>query len=163
MLISSSNPSIGFIEESRKQVLKTGPLQRVWVFDRLLILSSDLEFNEQVLSSQEHLVKHQVYKILGQWLGNGLLLSDGKVWHQRRKIITPTFHFSILEQFVEVFDQQSNICVQCLEQKADGVGTFDVYPFICLAALDIIAETAMGTKVDAQLADSTPYAEAVNE
>lgn len=154
---------IGFIEECRKQVLKIGQLQRVWVFNRLLILSSDLEFNEQILSSQEHLVKHQVYKILGQWLGNGLLLSDGKVWHQRRKIITPTFHFSILEQFVEVFDQQSNICVQCLEQKADGVSTFDVYPFICLAALDIIAETAMGTKVDAQLTERTPYAEAVNE
>ncbi|KAH8398726.1 hypothetical protein KR222_001291, partial [Zaprionus bogoriensis] len=153
----------GFIEESRRQVEKTGTLQRVWVFDRLLILSSDLEFNEQMLTSQDHLVKHQVYKILGQWLGNGLLLSDGKVWHQRRKIITPTFHFSILEQFVEVFDLQSNICVDRLEQKADAVSVFDVGPFICLAALDIIAETAMGTKVNAQQAESTPYAAAVNE
>jgi len=109
------------------------------VFNRLLIMSGDAEFNEQLLSSQEHLVKHPVYKVLGQWLGNGLLLSDGKVWHQRRKIITPTFHFSILEQFVEVFDQQSNICVQRLAQKANGE-TFDVYRNICAAALDIIAE-----------------------
>lgn len=127
-----------------------------------MITSSDVEFNEQVLASQEHLVKHQVYKVLGQWLGNGLLLSDGKVWYQRRKIITPTFHFSILEQFVEVFDLQSNLCVQRLEQRANGE-TFDVYPFVCLAALDIIAETAMGTKVNAQLAESTPYANAVTE
>lgn len=143
-------------------MLKFGHLQRVWIFNRLLIMSGDAELNEQLLSSQEHLVKHPVYKVLGQWLGNGLLLSDGKVWHQRRKIITPTFHFSILEQFVEVFDQQSNICVQRLAQKANG-DTFDVYRSICAAALDIIAETAMGTKIYAQANESTPYAEAVNE
>ncbi|EDW69010.2 cytochrome P450 4d8 isoform X1 [Drosophila virilis] len=156
------NPK-SFIRESRKQVEKHGNLQRVWILNRLLITSSDTEFNEQLLFSQEHLVKHQLYQLLGQWLGNGLLLSHGRVWHQRRKIITPTFHFSILEQFVEVFDQQSSICIQRLQQRADGQTCFDVYPFICLAALDIIAETAMGTKVNAQLAESTPYANAVNE
>ncbi|XP_017039561.1 cytochrome P450 4d8 [Drosophila ficusphila] len=151
-----------FLKLGRQYVTEFGHLQRVWVFNRLLIMSGDAELNEQLLSSQEHLVKHPVYKVLGQWLGNGLLLSDGKVWHQRRKIITPTFHFSILEQFVEVFDQQSNICVQRLAQKANGE-EFDVYRNICAAALDIIAETAMGTKIYAQANESTPYAEAVNE
>ncbi|KAH8270580.1 hypothetical protein KR018_012042, partial [Drosophila ironensis] len=154
--------SSAFLNRSREYVRRWGLLQRVWVFNRLLIMSADAEFNEQLLSSQEHLVKHPVYRLLGQWLGNGLLLSDGKVWHQRRKIITPTFHFSILEQFVEVFDQQSNVCVQNLAPKANGE-VFDVYRHICLAALDIIAETAMGTKICAQSNESTPYAEAVNE
>ncbi|XP_022214225.2 cytochrome P450 4d8 [Drosophila obscura] len=151
-----------FLNVCRANIDKYGNLQRVWVLNRLLIISADAEFNEQLLGSQEHLVKHPVYRVLGQWLGNGLLLSDGKVWHQRRKIITPTFHFSILEQFVEVFDQQSNICVERLSPRANG-RTFDVYRPICMAALDIIAETAMGTKIHAQAADSTPYAEAVNE
>ncbi|EDV97038.1 cytochrome P450 4d8 [Drosophila grimshawi] len=156
------NPK-SFLSEAKKNLEKLGRLQRIWIFNRLQIVSSDVEFSEQVLANQEHLVKHTVYKLLGQWLGNGLLLSDGKVWHQRRKIITPAFHFSILDQFVEVFDQQSTICIKRLEQKADGKTIFDVYPFICMAALDIIAETAMGTKVNAQLAESTPYANAVNE
>ncbi|KAH8302751.1 hypothetical protein KR044_010524, partial [Drosophila immigrans] len=152
------------IKTSIEQVRNKGTLQRAWVMNRLLIMSCDVEFNEQLLSSQEHLVKLPAYLVLGQWLGNGLLLSDGKAWHQRRKIITPTFHFTILEQFVEVFDQQSNICILRLQQQADGVTSFDVYPFICLAALDIIAETAMGTKVNAQRAEQiTPYANAVNE
>ncbi|KAH8365889.1 hypothetical protein KR093_006911, partial [Drosophila rubida] len=153
-----------FLKRSAEQVRKRGKLQRVWALGRLIIMSSDVEFNEQLLASQEHLVKLPAYLVLRQWLGNGLLLSDGKAWHKRRKIITPTFHFSILEQFVEVFDQQSNICIERLQQQADGSTTFDVYPFICLAALDIIAETAMGTKVNAQRADNiTPYANAVNE
>lgn len=154
--------SIAFLKKTKEYSRRWGDLQRVWVFNRLLIMSANPEFNEQLLTSQEHLVKHPVYRVLGQWLGNGLLLSDGKVWHQRRKIITPTFHFSILEQFVEVFDQQSNVCVQRLAQKANGE-VFDVYKNVCLAALDIIAETAMGTKIYAQSKESTPYAEAVNE
>ncbi|XP_034109440.1 cytochrome P450 4d8 [Drosophila albomicans] len=162
-LMCKLNPKT-FIKTSHEQVKKLGTLQRAWVLNRLLIVSCDVEFNEQLLASQEHLVKLPAYMVLGQWLGNGLLLSDGKAWHQRRKIITPTFHFAILEQFVEVFDQQSNICVQRLQQKADGSSIFDVYPFICLATLDIIAETAMGTKVNAQMADQmTPYVNAVNE
>ncbi|BFF97767.1 cytochrome P450 4d8 [Drosophila madeirensis] len=151
-----------FLKVSRENMGKYGNLQRVWILNRLLVMSADPEINEQLLGSQEHLVKHPVYRVLGQWLGNGLLLSDGKVWHQRRKIITPTFHFSILEQFVEVFDHQSNICVERLAPRANG-RTFDVYRHICKAALDIIAETAMGTKIHAQAADSSPYAEAVSE
>ncbi|KAH8380304.1 hypothetical protein KR009_009855, partial [Drosophila setifemur] len=156
------NPFPAFLKLSREYVARWGGLQRVWVFNRMLVMSADAEFNEQLLSSQEHLVKHPVYRVLGQWLGNGLLLSDGKVWHQRRKIITPTFHFSILEQFVEVFDQQSNVCVQRLGKRANGE-IFDIYHHICLAALDIIAETAMGTKIYAQSNERTPYADAVDK
>ncbi|XP_030380365.1 cytochrome P450 4d8 [Scaptodrosophila lebanonensis] len=161
-LILTANQK-NFFDISRKHVSKYGRIVKVWIFHRLLIFSVDVELSEQLLSSQTHLVKHPVYKTLAQWLGNGLLLSDGRTWHQRRKIITPTFHFKILEQFVEVFDQQSSTCIERLAERADGLTAFNVHPYICLAALDIIAETAMGTKVYAQTAESTPYAKAVNE
>ena len=66
-------------------------------------------------------------------------MSDGRKWHSRRRIITPTFHFKILEEFVEVFDQQSDILVQRLAKEAEAQRTFDVFPYVCLAALDVIA------------------------
>jgi cytochrome P450 family 4 len=92
------------------------------------------------------------------------LTSTGKKWSQRRKIITPTFHFKILEEFIETFDRQSDILVDKLRhkmQKSNGK-PFDVYPFITLCALDVICESAMGTTVDAQQGNSD-YAKAVNE
>ena len=110
-----------------------------WAFNRLIVASSDLELNEQIFTSQQHIVKHRHYKILGSWLGTGLLMSDGKKWFSRRKIITPTFHFKILDQFVEVFDQQSQVFVKKLEERANGSSSFDVAPYVCLATLDIIA------------------------
>ncbi|ALC43310.1 Cyp316a1 [Drosophila busckii] len=154
-----------FLQESRKHLAQLGALQRLWVFNRLVIMSSDQEFNTQLLASTESscLVKHELYQLMKPWLGNGLLLSSGRQWQQRRKIITPTFHFGILEQFVEVFDQQSNICVQRLAEQADGKTAFDVHSYVCAAALDIIAETAMGTKIYAQQAKRTPYADAVHD
>lgn len=61
----------------------------------------------------------------------------GKKWHQRRKVITPAFHFKILEQFIEVFDRQGKVFVETLlkykpEQKVE------LYPIIALYALDVI-------------------------
>uniref|UniRef100_A0A0K8UYY9 Cytochrome P450 4d2 n=1 Tax=Bactrocera latifrons TaxID=174628 RepID=A0A0K8UYY9_BACLA len=140
-----------------------GSIIAAWVANRVGVSSIDLELNEQLLASPQHITKHFNYTILRQWLGTGLLLSDGRKWFVRRKIITPAFHFKILEQFVEVFDQQSTILLSCLAKKADGRNVFDVYPFVCLAALDIIAETAMGTKMGAQTDARSEYALAVKK
>lgn len=71
------------------------------------------------------------------WLGTGLLTSTGQKWINRRKIITPAFHFNILEDFVEVFDKQSSI----LEEKLrvhEGLGEFNVFPLTALCALDVV-------------------------
>ncbi|XP_054084350.1 cytochrome P450 4d8-like isoform X1 [Zeugodacus cucurbitae] len=151
------------LEYVSKMHERYGSMVTAWVANRISVSSIDLELNEQILVSQQHIVKHLNYKMLRQWLGTGLLLSDGRKWFARRKIITPAFHFKILEQFVEVFEQQSTILLRCLAKKADGCTAFDVYPFVCLAALDIIAETAMGTKVGAQTNERTEYALAVNK
>lgn len=53
-------------------------------------------------------------------------------------MITPTFHFKILESFVQVFENKSDILVQKLEKHASTNQVFDIYPNITLCALDII-------------------------
>ncbi|XP_075163187.1 uncharacterized protein LOC142235815 [Haematobia irritans] len=143
--------------------VKYGYMLKLWMLHRLIVVSADPEMNEQILSSTTHISKHHLYGVLHQWLGNGLLISDGHKWHSRRKIITPTFHFKILEQFLDVFHQQSEVFVNCLASKADGVTVFNVYPYVCAATLDIIAETAMGTKVMAQTDINMEYTKAVHE
>lgn len=67
-------------------------------FDDGAIIVSDPKVAEYILTSQKNLDKTEDYNFLVRWLGTGLLISTGKKWHQRRKIITPTFHFKILEQ-----------------------------------------------------------------
>lgn len=55
----------------------------------------------------------------------------------RRKIITPAFHFSILEDFVSIFDKHSSILVEKL-RKYEDQGDFDIFPLTALCTLDII-------------------------
>ncbi|XP_013104443.2 cytochrome P450 4d8 [Stomoxys calcitrans] len=140
-----------------------GNLFRMWIFNRLIIMSADIEFTEQILASTTHITKVSTYDMLHQWLGNGLLTSHGKKWHSRRKIITPTFHFKILEEFLEIFDRQSTILLECLEEKADGQSIIDVHPYMSLFTLDVIVETAMGIQVNAQVNKTNEYILAVKE
>ena len=65
------------------------------------------------------------------------LCSTGEKWQTRRKLITPSFHFKILSDFLTVFNEQSQIMVAKLEQKA-GNGEFNIFQDITLCALDII-------------------------
>lgn len=127
---------IDFIRGNRQ---KYGPLYRVWLLNQLAVFCCDPADVEVLLSSSQYIKKNNFYDLLHTWLGTGLLVSNGRKWHSRRKIITPTFHFKILEQFVEIFDQQSSVLVKKLEQYADGKTVLNIAPLLCLMALDIIA------------------------
>lgn len=55
------------------------------------------------------------------------LISDEK-WHTRRKILTPSFHFNILQQFTPTFFEKSKKLVDELDGLVDK--TIDVIPLI---------------------------------
>lgn len=128
-----------------------------------MLIICDVKYFEVILGSPNFIKKAFIYDMLSDWLGDGLLLSHSSKWHSKRKLLTPTYHFKILERFVEVFDQQSRVLVKRLHTLADGKTAHNMFPIVCLTALDIITETAMGVKVNAQDHPEFPYAKAVKE
>jgi len=52
-------------------------------------------------------------------------------------MITPAFHFKILEDYVEVFLENSKILINKLQKEVGSKG-FDIYPYITRCSLDII-------------------------
>ncbi|KAJ1530819.1 hypothetical protein ONE63_005666 [Megalurothrips usitatus] len=128
-------------------------LFRTWIGPYAEINLKEPEQVETILSSSKHITKSNAYRFLHPWLGTGLLTSTGNKWHTHRKMITPTFHFKILEAFHDVFVEKCEILARKLAKVADGKTEFDMYPFITHCTLDIICETAMGVKLNAQ--DST--------
>ncbi len=120
-----------------------------------------------MLGSNKIIDKGPEYDYIHPWLATGLLTSTGKLvnikldinlffftsvlsslftliagqkWHQRRKLLTPTFHFKILEDFVQVFNEQSAVLVERLNEKVGQ--DFDIFPYITLCTLDVICGTA---------------------
>lgn len=110
-----------------------------------------------VLTSKKCINKGSTYRMMKEWLNEGLLTStgnqtnydsaqkealrhieiSGKKWYGRRKILTPAFHFKILEQFISVFDKHSDILVSKLHpfKSTDKV---DLSNFVAMFALDVI-------------------------
>lgn len=125
------------IEVVRTLIQKHGRFFRVWMMNDLMISVLDPKDVEIILSSTKHITKADDYDFMKPWLGEGLLTSAGTKWASRRKIITPTFHFKVLEQFVEIFDRQSNILITKLQDHKIREA-FDIFPAITLCALDII-------------------------
>ncbi|XP_046655352.1 cytochrome P450 4c3-like [Daphnia pulicaria] len=132
---------------------------RIWIGSQPWFLLGGAESVEVVLSSNKIIDKGPEYDFIHPWLATGLLTSTGQKWHQRRKLLTPTFHFKILEDFVQVFNEQSVVLVQRLNEKVGQ--DFDVFPYITLCTLDVICETAMGRNVDAQSNKDSEYVKAV--
>ncbi|XP_020284873.1 cytochrome P450 4C1-like [Pseudomyrmex gracilis] len=114
------------------------------------------EFLQRIFSNTINIKKGPLYDMFKPWMGNGLLLSSGSQWSHDRKLIGPTFYFSELIQFIEIFSEKSKILTKILERELETNPTkpIDVYPFLANAFLDIICEAAMGVNIYAQESDS---------
>uniref|UniRef100_A0A1B0ALV4 Cytochrome P450 n=1 Tax=Glossina palpalis gambiensis TaxID=67801 RepID=A0A1B0ALV4_9MUSC len=152
-------PWIGSDITSNSNYLKTFIITTHLIY--LVLIVQDAEYLEIILSSSRLITKHFGYRILRNWLSDGLLMSTGLKWHARRKIITPAFHFGMLEKFIEIFDQQSEIFVESLQAKADGQTVIEMFSEVCLTTLNIITETAMGVKIQAHTNPDFPYTKAL--
>nr|XP_040230967.2 cytochrome P450 4d2-like [Anopheles coluzzii] len=123
--------------------------------DHMITVSSAANVEKVVMAKRTE--KSSVYEFIELWLGQGLLISKGEKWFHRRKIITPTFHFKILESFVTVFNQEAEILIEKLSQYADTGREFDIYEPISLYALDSICTTSMGVEINAQRHPENQY------
>lgn len=98
---------------------------------------TDPKLMEIILGSNKLITKSFFYDFFKPWLGNGLLISDGQKWHSRRKAITPAFHFKILDGFLTVFNQQSDILIDILNRQPHRK-SIDIFSLITKYTLDVI-------------------------
>ncbi|XP_054636134.1 cytochrome P450 4V2 [Dunckerocampus dactyliophorus] len=136
------------------------PLIKLWVGTVPFVVLFHAETVEPVVANPVHMDKSYSYSFLHPWLGTGLLTSTGPKWRERRKMLTPTFHFTILQDFLEVMNEQAEVLVSKLASQA-GRGPFNCFSHVTLCALDIICETAMGRKIYAQSNCESEYVKSV--
>ncbi|XP_011501315.1 PREDICTED: cytochrome P450 4c3 [Ceratosolen solmsi marchali] len=135
-------------------------INKAWLGQKPYVFLSKACTVEPIIASSRHVDKSYDYQFLQPWLGTGLLTSSGAKWRSRRKILTPTFHFNILEGFVQVFGEQTEVLVRKMGAEL-GKPSFNVFPYVTLCTLDIICETAMGQRISAQSHSDSDYVRAV--
>ncbi|CAL8091251.1 unnamed protein product [Orchesella dallaii] len=144
---------------------KYGRVIGAWIGNFIpYVLLAEANSIEKLLSTTNHIDKGKYdYNLLHRWLGMGLLTAPRTKWSARRKLLTPSFHFKILEDFMPVFNEQSTILLDCLNNREKDGKSFDIFPYITRCTLDTICETAMGKKINAQTSSvNKDYVDAVN-
>ncbi|CAG4972188.1 unnamed protein product [Parnassius apollo] len=117
---------------------------------------------EVIMSSTRFTEKYLPYTFMKPWLGDGLLVSNGNKWYQRRKMLTRTFHFNILKKYSRTMIEQAEELLMKIQAEV-GNNQTDVLPFITKTTLNVMCETAMGTsmKEDQQII-SDKYFQAIH-
>ena len=119
-----------------KNLRKYGHIFRIWFgFTPFVDINRPAEM-EKLFTSQTLIDKSDAYDFLVPWLGDGLLLASGDKWKRNRRLLTPAFHFQILDDFFHAFNRNADILCDQLEAGIES--EVDVYPFVKKCTLDII-------------------------
>lgn len=135
----------------------------VWLGSTPTLVLCHPDSVEKLLSNTKNLEKGSTYEAVHPWLKTGLLTASRKKWAVRRKLLTPSFHFSVLDGFVEVMVEEAERMADIIQRKVELKKKVDMENMFLLCALDIICRTAMGTGVNAQQNTDSDYVEAIRE
>ncbi|XP_072760393.1 cytochrome P450 4C1-like isoform X2 [Anoplolepis gracilipes] len=138
------------------------PIMKVWSFFTPVVSIRHPDDMETILTSHKHMRKSRIYEFLQPWLGTGLLTSTGTKWQTRRKILTPAFHFNILNEFIDILVKESDRMTKSLK-NVEGIVVKDLIPFISEHTLNAICETAMGISLHDLGTFQQQYREAVHQ
>uniref|UniRef100_A0A6P7H5Q4 Cytochrome P450 4C1-like n=1 Tax=Diabrotica virgifera virgifera TaxID=50390 RepID=A0A6P7H5Q4_DIAVI len=131
-----------------------GPIYRLrFSYIYFTVNISGPEQLEQILLQTKNNKKGQTYKFVTRWLGEGLLTSSGTKWQKHRKILTPSFHFKMLEEFLRTFHAETEKLVNLLQKETEQPWT-DILPIISKMALLSITDTAMGISLNEEESDA---------
>lgn len=110
---------------------------RFWLGPKLYVVIYKPRDIEAILTSPAALEKDDLYKFARPWLGEGLFTASLRKWRPHRKTILPAFNQKILDTFIDIFNEQSEILVKCLEKEV-GKEEFDIFGYVSRCTLDSI-------------------------
>ncbi|XP_045173502.2 cytochrome P450 4A24-like [Mercenaria mercenaria] len=117
------------------------------------------QVNQKVLTKDNSM--SGPYRLLLDFIGEGLLGSNGKKWERNRKLLTPAFHFNILSGYVSVMNKAVDTLTEKLETATVGGKSVDVFPYVCRSALDVLVTCSLSYEGHFQDYQNLDYLNAV--
>ncbi|XP_049819229.1 probable cytochrome P450 4aa1 isoform X2 [Aethina tumida] len=126
-----------------------GRIFRVWVSCLPFFCIYEPEHLQHVLSCSKKTEKNILYKLMHNFLGEGLITNNGDKWRLHRKLIQPFFHLNILEMNLPYFIQGAQELVDRLKNKSD----VNITTYVNETVLNILNKSVLGINP----AEDSPY------
>ena len=96
--------------------------------------------------------KNQTFNYMMEpWLGNGLVLSHGAHWKRNRKLLTPTFHYQSLKNFVKIINKSTDRLTLIINKNTTADNPVEFYPLVSNMTLEAILNCICSKNSDLQL------------
>ncbi|XP_021962907.1 cytochrome P450 4C1 [Folsomia candida] len=126
-----------------------------WLSHIPYLVITDADAVQKVLSSTKYIEKGKNYNQFEWLLGNGLITSNGHMWKEDRRLLSPSFKYQRFDGFLTYFNKHSKILVEILDKvfvegnsKKDKSGgkekDVNLHPYLSRATMDFISESALG-------------------
>ncbi|CAH2108030.1 unnamed protein product [Euphydryas editha] len=138
-----------------------GDVNQIHGMNVRMVNVSNPDVIEKLLSTSLGNHKEHPYNYLKSWLNQGLLLSTGKKWIQRRKMLTKAFHFNILKKYFVTFVEEIDHFMKRVQEESEKKKT-DLVPMMKSTTLRIMCETTMGVTNDDITSLVGPYLSALD-
>ncbi|KAF6201759.1 hypothetical protein GE061_004154 [Apolygus lucorum] len=123
-------------------------------------LVSDPEISKVFLMDNINIDKAPEYSILKDMLHQGLVSLSGDKWRMRRKLLTPSFHFEILQNSLECFKRNWKKAIDGMINSKDA--PMEPLGYLSSRTLFIVNESAMGTVIEDTGASGREYLSALS-
>ncbi len=104
-----------------------------------------------LVSSSTHSKKSILYKVFEDWIGLGLVTSNGAHWKRNRRLLTASFHLDVLRTYIPVIHKCMDVLLEKLDRMATQKTPVRVYHELSLCTFDIILRTAFSYESNVQV------------
>ena len=119
-----------------------GPMFSIWV--------TGPEVMQEIINKADVKNRNFLYMVI-PLLGNGLITSEGSIWKRNRKLLTPTFRFESLQNFVKIMNKSADRMIQVINRESNGKDPIEFVPLINNMTLEVILGCICSKDMDLQL------------
>ncbi|XP_063918933.1 cytochrome P450 4C1-like [Zophobas morio] len=121
---------------------KYGLFYKLWMSSDLYFVVMKLDHVKAILNNCSE--KFSTMKFVDPVFGKGLLTLPATEWKIHRKLLGGTLNQEILNSYVDIFANYSNVLVEKLEGTLDA-GFVDMFPIFAQCMTDVLCGTILGT------------------
>ena len=111
-----------------------------------LLITDPAAIEEVLVTRNRDFRKSSAARRVGVVVGNGLLLSEGTVWREHRRVVQPAFHHDRVNAWGDLMVERTE---DLLSRWRDGE-TRDVYADMSALTLDIVGRTVLDSRISEQ-------------